>query len=234
MKLSIVHFPCFFLSSLQNSLYLGLPELRSTTEDWIPLILISTTFRTKCTKSHYVVSCLWISECFFLYVWNVLFQAMLVTDTGILWNVPWSLFSDPGKSWLLFITTHKHAHMLSIYSSFYPTRTYSPKQSWFFYYLLCPLPNRGHNTYVIYILVVTKRSSSSSCLHCGKRGVVCIKKLKGSKFPFVLVICLYSLYLLKLKININHIKDHYILSETMEFNSQMWAMRDGIKENWAK
>lgn len=147
-EVSSFHFSCSCLSSLLNSPYLGLPELRSTIEAWTFLIFDSTTVRAKSTKSHHVISCLWGSACFFLTVWNVPFQVVLIIDTGILWNLPWLLFP---WSWEKLIVPHSGIRTLprmhtcfSIYYSVSPTGIYSPKTELLFDYLLCPLPNRGH------------------------------------------------------------------------------------------
>lgn len=155
-KLSIAHFLCFLLFSLQNSLYLDLPELRSTTEAWIFLIFLSITVRAKCTKSYHIISCLWVFAFFFFFlitVCNVLFQVALVIETGILWNASRSLFPWCWGKFFFFFPhsyTCTITHMcpcFSIYYTFSPTRIYSPKQNCFFDDLLCPLPNRGgHNT----------------------------------------------------------------------------------------
>ena len=50
MKLSVVHFPHFFLSSLQNSLYMLFLELRSAVESWLFLKLVLTNVSTKLFK----------------------------------------------------------------------------------------------------------------------------------------------------------------------------------------
>lgn len=149
MKISILHFPCLFLSSLQNSLYLGLPELRPIIEAWIFLILVSTTVRAKCTKSYCVILCLWVSECFFPLSGMFSSMRMLVIDTSLLWNVPWSLLPWAWKKLLVphsYTCTHIHAHIFcfSIYNSFSSARIYSPKTELGFDIFLCPLPNRGH------------------------------------------------------------------------------------------
>lgn len=150
-------------------LFLQLTEFSVSGFAWINVYHRSLDFlytclnnhRAKCTKSYYVISWLWEPVCFLLTVSNVLFQSVLVIDTGFLWTVPGSLFLDPGKSWLSLITIHAHSHTCphAFYlNSVSPSRIFSPKTELGFCYLLCPLPNRGHNILLIYILVMTWRS----------------------------------------------------------------------------
>lgn len=57
MKLSVVHFPHFFLSNPQNSLYMHLLELRSAVESPDFLKLVLTNVGAKLIKPYHIILC---------------------------------------------------------------------------------------------------------------------------------------------------------------------------------
>ena len=116
MKLSVVHFPHFFLSSPENSLYMHLLELKSAVESWLFLKLVLTNVGAKLIKPYHITLC--PCDLFFPTVRSVLLQ--INTDYGPRFIIR-SLMSSPlspsprGKTLSVLIITHTRMHLHSTF-----------------------------------------------------------------------------------------------------------------------
>ena len=162
MKLSVVHFPHFFLSSLQNSLYMLLLELRSAVESWLFLKLILTNVSTKLFKPCHITLHPWD---FFPPLLGVFFYKHWF------WTQIYNMFPDVfpvhEKTSSVPMISHTHTHTLyfSVNDSISLIRIYSLKTVGYLIILLCPLPNRRRNMQFMNICYDLKKLILLSTAH---------------------------------------------------------------------